>query len=100
QPKVRLSDRRTVGFEALVRWQHPLRGLLPPVEFLPLAEQSGSFVQLSYHFFAIAMGWFASVCGRFPVSMAVNLSAQCLTPRILPIISATSASAITSIPNG
>lgn len=78
QPKIRLSDRRTVGFEALVRWQHPMRGLLPPGEFLPLAEKSASFVQLSYHFFDIAMGWFASVCHRFPVSMAVNLSALCL----------------------
>jgi EAL domain-containing protein (putative c-di-GMP-specific phosphodiesterase class I)/FixJ family two-component response regulator len=78
QPKVRMSDRRTVGFEALVRWQHPMRGLLPPGEFLPLAEKSACFVQLSYHFFGIAMGWFAGVCRQFPVSMAVNLSALCL----------------------
>ena len=41
QPKVRLSDGTVTGVEALVRWQHPERGLLPPAAFLPAAEQSG-----------------------------------------------------------
>ena len=41
QPIVSLADGRTVGVEALVRWQHPQRGLLPAGGFLPLAEQSG-----------------------------------------------------------
>ncbi|MCM4078204.1 putative bifunctional diguanylate cyclase/phosphodiesterase [Paractinoplanes hotanensis] len=41
QPKVSLSDGTICGVEALVRWQHPERGLLPPAEFLPAAEQSG-----------------------------------------------------------
>ncbi|WP_239133152.1 EAL domain-containing protein [Paractinoplanes durhamensis] len=41
QPKVRLADGSICGVEALVRWQHPERGLLPPSEFLPAAEQSG-----------------------------------------------------------
>jgi len=41
QPKVRLSDGVVTGVEALVRWQHPERGLLPPAAFLPAAEQSG-----------------------------------------------------------
>jgi diguanylate cyclase (GGDEF)-like protein/PAS domain S-box-containing protein len=40
QPIVRLSDSTIAGFEALVRWQHPRRGLLQPVDFIPLAEQS------------------------------------------------------------
>ncbi len=40
QPKVALRGGRTVGFEALVRWQHPERGLLPPGVFLPLAERT------------------------------------------------------------
>lgn len=41
QPIVALRDRRVAGFEALVRWQHPQRGLLPPSEFIPLAEETG-----------------------------------------------------------
>jgi diguanylate cyclase (GGDEF)-like protein len=40
QPKVFLADQQTVGMEALVRWQHPVRGLMSPEEFIPLIEQS------------------------------------------------------------
>ena len=41
QPKVSLADRSLLGVEALIRWQHPQRGFVPPEEFLPLAERSG-----------------------------------------------------------
>ncbi len=41
QPIQRLADGQLIGFEALVRWAHPERGLVPPGEFLPIAEQSG-----------------------------------------------------------
>lgn len=40
QPKVRLSDHQVVGFEALLRWEHPDRGMISPVEFIPLAEST------------------------------------------------------------
>jgi diguanylate cyclase (GGDEF)-like protein/PAS domain S-box-containing protein len=41
QPIVDLGDRRTVGLEALIRWNHPTRGMVSPVEFLPVAESTG-----------------------------------------------------------
>jgi diguanylate cyclase (GGDEF)-like protein/PAS domain S-box-containing protein len=46
QPIVRLIDGTITGMEALVRWQHPVDGLLPPLDFIPLAEQSGLILPL------------------------------------------------------
>ena len=46
QPEVTLRDNRLFGFEALVRWQHPERGLLPPAEFISAAEASGAIVDI------------------------------------------------------
>jgi len=46
QPKVRLSDQQVTGVECLVRWQHPERGLLSPVEFIDIAEETGVIVDL------------------------------------------------------
>lgn len=47
QPIISLNEGNLVGFEALVRWQHPERGLIPPMEFIPLAESSGFIVPLT-----------------------------------------------------
>jgi len=46
QPQIDVESRTTVGAEALVRWRHPRRGLVSPLEFIPLAEQSGQIVAL------------------------------------------------------
>jgi len=51
QPIVQLSDRRIVGFEALMRWRHPERGILLPGDFLGVAEDSGSAEQIDWLMF-------------------------------------------------
>jgi EAL domain-containing protein (putative c-di-GMP-specific phosphodiesterase class I) len=76
QPVVRLADGRTTGYEALVRWHHPQRGLVPPAEFVPLAEETGAIVEIGRWVLreAVAQGaaWSAESDG--PLRMAVNLS--------------------------
>lgn len=47
QPKVRLTDGRITGAEALLRWRHPQRGLVPPYDFIPFAEQTGKITALT-----------------------------------------------------
>ncbi len=49
QPIVMLADRSIAGYEALVRWQHPIRGLLAPINFLPTAEDSGLIVGIGQY---------------------------------------------------
>lgn len=48
QPIVKLEDRQVIGFEALVRWQHPVWGLVNPADFIPLAEDTGLIIPLGW----------------------------------------------------
>ncbi|QNN48033.1 EAL domain-containing protein [Thermomonas brevis] len=54
QPIVRLDDGAAVGYEALIRWQHPTRGVLGPGEFLPVAEESGMIEAIDWHMYRLA----------------------------------------------
>jgi diguanylate cyclase (GGDEF)-like protein/PAS domain S-box-containing protein len=72
--------RRTVGFEALVRWQHPERGTLGPGQFITLAEESGLIVPLGtwvlHHSIRTAGGWPRSQEGEPEPYISVNVSAR------------------------
>ena len=76
QPRLDLDDGHIVGLEALVRWRHGERGLLPPSEFVPLAEQSGLIVPLGYWVISRALRDMQDLRERGlpPLHMAVNLS--------------------------
>jgi diguanylate cyclase len=84
QPQVALSDGRVVGAEALVRWEHPVRGLLSPAELLPAAEQAGLLRPLTDTVLELALTatarWWTT--DRVPVS--VNLAAANVNDLDLP----------------
>ncbi len=92
QPKVQLTDFRVVGFEALVRWDHPEHGLIYPKDFIPLAEDTGMILELG--------AWVIEACARqlvqwrnagLPmVPIAFNVSSRQLRDEHLPeLIAAT-----------
>jgi len=85
QPQVSVHTGQTVGVEALVRWQHPTRGLLPPAEFLPAAELHGLMRQLTETVLAAAVTQAAAwhQAGR-DLRVSVNLSVSNLLDRSLP----------------
>jgi diguanylate cyclase (GGDEF)-like protein len=76
QPTVCLTDGRTTGHEALVRWHHPERGMVPPAEFIPLAEDSGVITEIGSWVLrqALRQGTTWSAESGRPLRMAVNLS--------------------------
>ncbi len=78
QPVVTLADHRAVGVEALVRWDHPERGVLPPAEFIGAAEESGLILPLGRWVLkeACTQGarWHAMLPANTPFTVAVNVS--------------------------
>jgi diguanylate cyclase (GGDEF)-like protein/PAS domain S-box-containing protein len=86
QPIVRLEDRSIAGFEALLRWEHPRRGPIPPADFIPVAESCGLIVQLGLFAMQQAADDLASwqkQIGDVPLSVSVNLSSRQLIRRDL-----------------
>jgi diguanylate cyclase (GGDEF)-like protein/PAS domain S-box-containing protein len=80
QPLVTLETERISGLEALVRWEHPDRGLVPPLDFIPLAEESGLIIPLGRWVLRTACKEARRLQLRYPahppLSMSVNLSAR------------------------
>ncbi|HVD77510.1 MAG TPA: EAL domain-containing protein, partial [Vicinamibacteria bacterium] len=90
QPVVSLETRRIAGMEALVRWEHPERGMLLPDEFIPLAEEMGVIVPLGRWVLrsacAEARRWQEQASGGPPVAVSVNLSARQFSQSDVPAL--------------
>jgi diguanylate cyclase (GGDEF)-like protein len=88
QPVLDIARGALTGFEALIRWQHPERGLVPPSEFIPLAEETGLIVPLGA--WALeescrqAKLWHDAACDETRLSMSVNLSPRQLAETSFP----------------
>jgi EAL domain-containing protein (putative c-di-GMP-specific phosphodiesterase class I) len=78
QPKINILDNKIVGAEALLRWQHPIRGMVPPNEFIPIAEQSGLIFGIGQWVISEAIKqtkkWQDKLLPNF--GMAINLSVK------------------------
>ncbi|MFC4063707.1 putative bifunctional diguanylate cyclase/phosphodiesterase [Actinoplanes subglobosus] len=88
QPIVRLATREISGLEALVRWQHPERGMIPPLDFIPLAEETGMIVPIGEWVLREACRqaarWNEQRGAGQPLTVSVNLSAVQLDRTDLP----------------
>jgi diguanylate cyclase (GGDEF)-like protein len=87
QPIIDLNTQQMVGTEALLRWEHPTRGLVPPVEFITAAEQSGLIVSIGAWVIRTACAqtakWQHANPDGPPLTVAVNLSPRQLVDRTL-----------------
>jgi diguanylate cyclase (GGDEF)-like protein len=80
QPIVELKSNRVMGFEALIRWMHPERGMVPPADFISIAEETGLIIPIGLWVLRTACAQTAAWLKRFPhnghLSISVNLSAR------------------------
>jgi EAL domain-containing protein (putative c-di-GMP-specific phosphodiesterase class I) len=85
QPKIDVATDKLVGAEALVRWQHPTRGMVPPVQFIPFAEDTGFVRQLTLWVFEEAARQWAALHALGLHRLSVNLSTRDLLDPELPM---------------
>lgn len=78
QPKIECSTRKTAGFEALVRWMHPVFGEIMPDHFIPLAERLDLIDEITQQILEEALRWMTEVDAVAPLSLSINLSAKTL----------------------
>jgi EAL domain-containing protein (putative c-di-GMP-specific phosphodiesterase class I)/FixJ family two-component response regulator len=76
QPKIACGTRELVGFEALVRWQHPERGMIFPDSFIPAVEEFDHIDALSEQVFELGVRWLSQTFPNSDVSLSLNLSAK------------------------
>jgi diguanylate cyclase (GGDEF)-like protein len=84
QPKVDVASGALCGAEALLRWQHPTRGLVPPMAFIPFAEQTGFIRQLTLWMFAEVARRQSALTAMGVARVAINLSTRDLLDTELP----------------
>lgn len=85
QPKIAIQNKLLVGVEALIRWQRPIQGLTPPDSFIPIAEESGLIIPMTYWVIKEVFSQYAAwIKSNIHVNIAINLSPKILTDLILP----------------
>ncbi|GAC1598428.1 MAG: hypothetical protein NVS3B21_23930 [Acidimicrobiales bacterium] len=96
QPKVALDGDRIVGVEALLRWDDPARGVISPLEFIPLAEETGMIVPIGAWVIEQACGqarrWLDAFPDRPPLCVSVNVSVRQFGSELTALVSSVLAS--------
>ncbi|WP_404790559.1 EAL domain-containing protein [Altericista sp. CCNU0014] len=82
QPIVNLESGEVAGFESFVYWHHPTRGLLPPGEFLPVAQEAGLIIAIGHWVLATACAQMALWHRRFPQARSVFVSVNLSSPEL------------------
>ena len=85
QPKVICTTGKVVGFESLVRWQHPERGMIFPDQFITMAERNGLIAELTRQVFDMSLAWFAANFLGTDLKIAINMSPVVLADAMFPI---------------